>query len=245
LDYESDTLRDCYLLFHYGSEAEILDGAGFGADDLPAGCLRFPEATVRFAGPGDAEIGRALDLGCAVGRSAFELSRAAREVVAIDFSASFVDAAERLRVAGELNYRRYGERHLAEPMLAQRPQEAAPERVSFEQGDAMDLRPELGAFDLVHAANLLCRLAEPQRLLSRLPSLVKPGGRLVFATPATWMEEYTPRPQQPEGATLDYLRERLERDFELLEVAELPFLMREHRRKFQLSTSQTSLWRRR
>lgn len=245
MDYESDALRDWYLLFHYGSEAEILDGAGFGAGELPSGCLEFPSATVAFAGLGEGGAGRALDLGCAVGRSAFELSRQAGEVVAIDYSAAFVAAGETLRVEGEVAYRRYRERHLTEPMRATLPEGTIPGRVRFEQGDAMDLRADLGGFDIVHAANLLCRLPDPDRLLARLPDLVRPGGRLILATPATWMEEYTPRERQPEGETLDYLRCRLSDSFELLEFAELPFLMREHRRKFQLSTSQTSLWRRR
>lgn len=74
---------------------------------------------------------------------------------------------------------------------------------------------------------------------------MNPGGRLVFATPATWMEAYTPLPNQPKGLTLDFLRRHLEEEFELLSVAELPFLIREHQRKFQLSTSQTSVWTRR
>lgn len=244
MDYESDILRDWYLLFHYGTPAEILDGIGFDPAGLPPRCLEFPAATAEAAGA-EGEIDRALDLGCAVGRSAFELSRRAREVVGIDFSAAFVAAAEALRRGEAVPYRRFGEMHRPEALLARLPEGARPERTAFETGDAMALRPDLGAFDLVHAANLLCRLPEPQRLLDRLPDLVKPGGRLVLATPATWMEAYTPRDRQPAGATLDYLDETLGETFERLSVAELPFLIREHRRKFQLSTSQTSVWRRR
>lgn len=50
---------------------------------------------------------------------------------------------------------------------------------------------------------------------------------------------------QPTGATLEFLKEHLHRTFEFIESQELPFLIREHQRKFQLSTSQTSLWIRR
>jgi 2-polyprenyl-3-methyl-5-hydroxy-6-metoxy-1,4-benzoquinol methylase len=109
----------------------------------------------------------------------------------------------------------------------------------------MDLRAGIGAFDLVHAANLLCRLPEPKRFLERLPALVKPGGHLVLATPATWMDTYTPRALQPSGDTLAYLRAELDGTFALVRVEEIPFLIREHRRKLQLSTSQTSVWVRR
>jgi hypothetical protein len=72
--------------------------------------------------------------------------------------------------------------------------------------------------------------------------LVNLGGILVLATPATWLEVHTPREHQPVGPTLDYLKAHLGDIFELISVAEVPFLIREHRRKFQLSTSQTSVW---
>ena len=55
----------------------------------------------------------------------------------------------------------------------------------------MNLRNDLGSFDLVHAANLLCRLTDPEKLLARLPQLVRSGGQLLLATPCTWLEEFT------------------------------------------------------
>ena len=71
MSYESDVLRDWYLLFHYGSEEEILHGVGFDHSCLPEGCLEFPVATVNFC-QSDRKVDRALDIGCAVGRSTFE-----------------------------------------------------------------------------------------------------------------------------------------------------------------------------
>jgi putative 4-mercaptohistidine N1-methyltranferase len=241
MSYESDILRDWYLLFHYGSSAEILDGVGFDPAGLPLRCLDFPVTTVEaaaLAGP----IGRALDLGCAVGRSSLELSRDAAEVIGIDFSASFIEVAEQVRRGETVTYARYGEMHRPQALSVRVPDGVIADRVSFEVGDAMDLRDDLGSFDLVHAANLLCRLPEPQRFLDRLPDLVRPGGKLVIATPATWLPEYTPVENQPSGATLDFLREKLASAFDFVSVREIPFLIREHQRKLQLSTSQTSLW---
>ena len=43
---------------------------------------------------------RALDLGCAVGRSSFELARRCEEVIGIDYSRRFIEAAERVRRDG-------------------------------------------------------------------------------------------------------------------------------------------------
>ncbi len=246
MNYEADRILHTYLLFHYGTREEILAGSALeaiGAATLEDECFRFPVATVTetfdlSTGPFE----RALDLGCAVGRSAFELSRHAGEVIGIDFSGAFIEAAERLAAGQTLRYRRYGESHLADDLLAAAPAGSLPDRVRFEVGDAMDLRPDLGAFDLVHAANLLCRLPEPRRFLDRLPDLVKPGGQFVIATPATWLDEFTPAENQPTGLTLDFLDRHLGDHFERRRVMELPFVIRDHQRKFQLSTSQTSVW---
>jgi putative 4-mercaptohistidine N1-methyltranferase len=241
MSYESDILRDWYLLFHYGSPEEILDGVGFDPGGLPPRCLEFPVATVEAAEL-SGQIGRALDVGCAVGRSSLELSRVAGEVVGVDFSSRFIEVAEEVRRGEQVTYSRYGEMHRPEPLTVRAPAGIHPDRVRFEVGDAMALSKALGRFDLVHAANLLCRLPEPRRFTDRLPDLVRPGGKLVMATPATWMPEYTPMENQPDGKTLDYLAAALSGSFTLVSVREVPFVIREHQRKLQLSTSQTSLW---
>jgi SAM-dependent methyltransferase len=118
------------------------------------------------------------------------------------------------------------------------------EKLCFLQGDAMNLPSDLGGFDRVHAANLLCRLTDPRRLLDRLPSLVNPGGELVLATPCTWLEEFTPSENWPTGSTLCWLEEALKADFTLVRQADEPFLIRETARKFQWTSSLVTVWRR-
>ena len=110
MNYESEILRDWYLLFHYGSPEEILDGVVIDPSGLPPRCLEFPVTTVEAAGV-EGSIGRALDVGCAVGRSSLELSKNADEVIGIDFSDAFVSTAEAVRKGERVNYRRYGEMH--------------------------------------------------------------------------------------------------------------------------------------
>ena len=109
----------------------------------------------------------------------------------------------------------------------------------------MDLGPDLGTFERVHAANLLCRLAEPHRLLERLPTLVRPGGQLVLATPCTWLEEFTPPAHWPPTGTLAWLKAELGAAFALERELEEPFLIRETARKFQWSSALVTVWRRR
>jgi len=99
----------------------------------------------------------------------------------------------------------------------------------------------------VIACNLICRLPEPARLLRRLPELLKPGGQLFMTTPFTWLEAYTPPANWlGEGAEDSFagLRKALEPDFALEAQWDMPFLIREHARKFQYSIAQASRWQR-
>ena len=163
-------------------------------------------------------------------------------MIAVDYSQPFIEAAEQIRSGEEMSLIRYHEGETGTEMTVSYPEKTNPDRVKFEVGDAMDLRADLGKFDVVHAANLLCRLSEPARFLDRLPELVNPGGQVVIATPCSWSEEFTPEENQPEGTTLDFIHSRLDDSFELKRELELPFMIRDHARKFQLSTSQTTVW---
>jgi putative 4-mercaptohistidine N1-methyltranferase len=238
--YESDRLLAEYLLFHYGTPAEVLPYP-FGPREALGYAVRCVSECL-----GDHRGGRALDLGCAVGRSSFELARHFEEVIGIDLSRKFIAAAQTLQREGRLAYERSDEGALRTPLMARVPGETAVDRVSFEVGDATELREGLGAFDVVLMANLIDRLADPRRCLARLPQLVRPGGRLILSSPYTWLEEFTPREHWLGGAdgTLPALREILAPSFEFIEARDLPFLIREHARKFQWSVAQASLWRR-
>lgn len=237
--YETRRLVDEYLLFHYASEEEILPWA-FG----PRESLNFPVRSVRELWPEGAADGRALDVGCAVGRSSFELSKSCAEVTGIDYSHAFIEAAEEIRTLGALSYQTTEEGRLTSRHVAVPPAGARLERVKFQQGDAMNLREDLGVFDIVHAANLICRLSGPCKFLYRLPALVKSGGHLLLTTPCTWLEEFTPAEKMPSGRTFDWLREQLTPAFALKRQVDIPFLIREHARKFQWTVAMGTLWQR-
>lgn len=238
--YETQRLVDEYLLFHFGEDREILPWeAG------PVSALRFPVRTVTELLPESlSSTRRALDIGCATGRSSLELSKTFQEVIGIDYSHAFIQAAVNLQSAGSLAYQITREGVHTEPLTARLPDHVHPERVTFQQGDAMDLPDSLGTFDLVHAANLVCRLTEPLRFLSRLPSLLHPGGHLLLTTPCTWLAEFTPPDRWPTGSTFEWLMEVLTPNFKLVQRRDLPFLIREHARKFQWSVALGTVWQR-
>jgi putative 4-mercaptohistidine N1-methyltranferase len=244
--YESDRLVREYLLFHYGTAEEILPWLGGPREALDFAVRSVHELLDPKALPAKA---RSLDIGCAVGRSAFELAALGAEVVALDYSQAFIDAAETIRREGKLDYRYAIEGDRTAAASARRPAGADPDRVRFAVEDAMSLPESLSNFDVVHAANLLCRLPDPRVFLRRLPELVKPGGHLLLTTPFTWLEEFTPRAHWiggTENATsAEALDALLAEHFTLEHVQELPLLIREHARKFQWSVAKGTRWIRR
>jgi putative 4-mercaptohistidine N1-methyltranferase len=240
--YESPTILDEYLLFHYGKGEEIL----LPDIEWPEGMRQALDFAVRTPSHfSKHQVLRGLDLGCAVGRSTFEMSRACEHVIGIDFSHAFISAANGLKDEGWLEFSRKDEASLGIGLRAELPKAIEPARVEFMQGDAMNLPAGLGEFDRVHAANLLCRLTEPERLLERLPSLLRSGGELVLATPCTWLKEFTPSENWPTGSTLTWLKAKLSETFELVSECDEPFLIRETARKFQWTRSMLTVWVRR
>jgi len=240
--YESETLLNQYLLFHFGSSEEQFPYAFNMSEafDFPVRCVK---QGVDIGTLNKTE--RALDLGCSVGRSTFELANSFDSVIGIDYSSSFIRAAQELKSRGAhlVNYLEQG------TQVKQSEVSVDPEinraLVSFEWGDAQNLRHDLGSFDFVLACNLICRLPEPTLLLDRLSELVRPNGQLFITTPFTWLEEYTPRSNWlgSDGKdSFNGLQSALGKHFKLSKQWDMPFLIREHSRKFQFTIAQASRW---
>ena len=101
------------------------------------------------------------------------------------------------------------------------------------------------------AANLIDRLYEPAKFLTMVHERLNQGGLLLLASPYTWLEEHTKREHWVGGfkrdgenfTTLDGLKEMLGSHFRLLgEPQQVPFVIRETRRKFQHTLSEVTLW---
>ncbi len=240
--YEDLKILNEYLLFHYGKDQEILDPKVKWPDGMRQ-ALNFAVRTpLHFS---KNSVNRGLDLGCAVGRSTFEMSRTCEKVIGLDFSHRFIAAANCLKNKREVDYSRHDEGVMTAQLKAELPEGVDPSRVEFMQGDAMHLPENLGRFQRVHAANLLCRLKNPISLLKRLGDLVEKDGELVLATPCTWLEDFTPRDNWPQTDTLGWLKDHLSDDFELRTESDEPFLIRETARKFQWTRSMITVWSKR
>jgi 2-polyprenyl-3-methyl-5-hydroxy-6-metoxy-1,4-benzoquinol methylase len=73
---------------------------------LPQRCAQWLLEGAHKYGSGTA---RALDIGCAVGGASFELARGFGEVLGVDLSRAFIDAANQLQKHGSLDYFRRDE----------------------------------------------------------------------------------------------------------------------------------------
>ena len=125
------------------------------------------------------------------------------------------------------------------------------DRLSFEVGDACNLRSDLGEFNLVLASNLICRLTEPMKFLNRLKSLVKKNGYAILSTPFTWGAQYTPEENWLGGYYdsngkpvngIDGLKRALGDTFTLVKEINMPMVIRETRRKFQYTVCLITIW---
>lgn len=240
--YETDALAAQYCDAHYGAEH-------FGVPNFPKACAGI---CLEFAS--GRAMGHALDLGCAMGRASFELARGFDKVTGIDFSSRFFRLAARMQEEGYLRYALPEEGDIVsyhELGLTELGLDGVRDRVSFFQGDACNLPEKFTGYDLVLAANVLDRLYSPRRFLSGIRGRLNPGGLLVLTSPYTWLEEYTKKEEWLGGYreagepvwTLDGLKAELAPHFRMLgEPRDVPFVIRETRRKYQHSIAQLTVW---
>ncbi|MBM4421484.1 MAG: methyltransferase domain-containing protein, partial [Chloroflexi bacterium] len=112
--YESPAFLAQYLLFHYGTRAEIAPPKGLERGlDYMVRVVREGLRGMRF--PAGA---RALDIGCAVGRATFELARSASQAIGIDISHSFIDAASTIARRGGVAYGAVEDGEITTPRVA-------------------------------------------------------------------------------------------------------------------------------
>ena len=240
--YENNTTLAQYLEFHFGESwhgeanfpKELADAATVALDGRPTA--------------------RALDIGCACGRTTLELARTFDHVDGVDYSHRFISKCREVIREGVARYARPEEGELVsyqERSLAALGLQPYTNKVAFHQGDACELEPELTGYDLVVAGNLIDRLYKPSKFLDDIYQRINDLGLLVIASPYTWLEEYTPQSEWLGGfekdgrpySTLEGLQDALAGRFQLMmEPRSLPFVIRETRNKFQHSFSELSIW---
>jgi SAM-dependent methyltransferase/uncharacterized protein YbaR (Trm112 family) len=134
--------------------------------------------------------GRTLDLGCALGRVARELSTGSTTpVVGVDLNFAFLTAARALDRDGRLAFpkRRGGLVYETEQLEC-----SAGRPIEFWLADACSLPCADRVFSSVWALNVLDCVAAPLELLREISRVLVPGGLAILTTPWDWSPQATP-----------------------------------------------------
>lgn len=152
------------------------------------------DAAIAAASPLPA--GPAIDMGCSVGRTTFELaSQLKRPVLGIDLDVSMLRLARQIVGGGEVCYPRrrvglaYDRRTLRVPAELL---ETAASRIDFWCCDATVLPFVDDQFAVASSLNLLDCVASPVSHLRELARCLRQGGRGIVASPYDWSASATP-----------------------------------------------------
>jgi putative 4-mercaptohistidine N1-methyltranferase len=236
-----------YIEFHYGDTY-------FDVPNFPVACIEEVKSVLEQNSNYKTE--RALDLGCATGRSSFELAKLYDHVDAVDFSVRLIEPPTNLQNNGAQRYVIQDQGDLVsykEVKLENFDEyEAVKNKIYFMQGDACNLVEKFNDYDLVFAGNLIDRLYDPAKFLNLIKSRIRPGGLLVLTSPYTWLEEFTPKENWIGGykadtgenyTTLEGLTDNLSPEFKLIkDPKDIPFTIRETARKHQHTLSEMTVW---
>ncbi len=245
--YETDNMVSQYIEFHYGDTY-------FDVPNFPVACIE--EVKTVLEQNSNYKRERALDLGCATGRSSFELAKLFDHVDAVDFSVRLIEPPTNLQNKGSQRYVIQDQGDLVSYKEIKienfEGYEDLKNRIYFMQGDACNLVEKFNDYDLVFAGNLIDRLYDPAKFLKLIKSRIRPGGLLVLASPYTWLEEFTPKENWIGGykadtgenyTTLEGLTDHLTPEFKKIQKPkDIPFVIRETARKYQHTLSQMTVW---
>lgn len=242
--YETDQMVSRYIEFHYGQSQ--LDVPNF-----PVACI---DEVAKFLSGRKTE--KALDIGCATARSAFELAKHFDLVEAVDLSVRLIEAPANLQKTGRQRYMFTQEGDLnayQEVTLSDFDgYDEVKNKIAFLQGDACNLVDKYKDYDLVFAGNLIDRLYDPEKFLKLIKGRIRSGGLLVLVSPYNWDQEHTPREKWLGGfkantgenfTTLEGLQKALQPEFNRIgDTVDLPFAIRETQRTWQYGQSELTVW---
>jgi SAM-dependent methyltransferase/uncharacterized protein YbaR (Trm112 family) len=133
--------------------------------------------------------GWALDIGCAVGRLTFEMSKTHDRVVGIDTSISFIRAARDLAFRKHLEFDLIMEGNIKERQSCDLDPDFEFDTTEFIVADAMALPFRSHFFATTSSVNILEKVSDPARhLLEANRVMERAAARFLFSDPFSWDE---------------------------------------------------------
>lgn len=181
----------------------------------------------------DLKNSKALDLGCCVGRTSFELAKIYDEVLGIDFSANYINIGVKLKLYDFVNYKikkedkTFEERAIS---LKDFDLEKVKDKVSFMQGDACNLKEIYKDFNLIFYSSLIDKLYYPKKFLEDVSRRINKNGFFVFLSSHNWFNEHINE-------------NNLFLEFELLDKIEVSSFIKIKNKNYENKTLLMSIWR--
>jgi SAM-dependent methyltransferase/uncharacterized protein YbaR (Trm112 family) len=188
-----DSMRQMQSTYGWDAYGDLdPDEVPYDGGPVPGAARRCLRRLLTLGGPPEGDVARVLDLGCAAGRTSFELAEAHPPalVLGLDMNLGLLRLAQRAG-AGVVSYPRrriglvYDRRRFGVAL------EGA-SRVDFWACDAVCLPFQEGQADLCAALNLIDCVANPRLLLECLARVTRAGGRILLSTPYDWAVRATP-----------------------------------------------------
>ncbi|MFB0981182.1 MAG: 5-histidylcysteine sulfoxide synthase [Alteromonadaceae bacterium] len=196
-----------------------------------------------------------LNLGCSVGRTAFELSKHFQSIDAVDFSARYIQYGVQLQQQKTLRYTSVisGDiQSFHEVSLKGLSLNESVDNILFSQGDASNLKAMFNGYDAILVEHALEKSYQPKQLLATLSQRLNKQGLLFVLTDHQYSTQHTEKESWLGGLKVngenvsgfDGLHEKLENDFCFLEAHPLSRVIKKNHCTFTVTTTQMSVWQR-
>ncbi|ACL01934.1 Methyltransferase type 11 [Desulfatibacillum aliphaticivorans] len=170
--YNSQSMLSAYLWSHF---SEFFNGPNA------------TEAYTIWSSLFDGKNGYAVDIGCAVGRLSFDLSRTHSRVIGLDTSLSFIKRARRIMKERSLHFDMILEGNITERQVCELNPDWNFDRVEFVVADALALPFHEDLFSTASSINILEKVPHPiQHLQDVNRVLKKKDSVFVFSDPFSW-----------------------------------------------------------
>lgn len=159
--------------------------------DAPSTDAPFANVVERALAMADLGTGPAVDLGCGVGRAAWEIAAQGRTVLGLDLNFTMLRLAQQLRLDGHATFQRRRIGLVYDPVDITLPAMLADAKVDFWAADCLALPFRAASFGFAAAINVVDCIAAPTNMLVEAARILAPAAGALFTTPYDWSETAT------------------------------------------------------
>ena len=242
--YNADSIVNLYIHFHY-------------CDDKYFEVENYPKAVAKIAidCTNKDKRNRVLDLGCATGRTSFELAKEFKQVTGIDYAQRLINVGLQFKKNKYLEWTVCNHGDIMDKFNCSIKDfgltQDILDRIEFAKGDAHKLKYQYKDYDCIVACNLIDRLHSPLLFLENIDKIMTNNGILIILDPYTWLEQYTNKNKwigakvidNKPISTFDALKKILSIKFQFIKEQNVPFVIRETARKYQHTLSHCTVWK--